>query len=330
VPLKSLVVGIFLASVFALMDILLGIETAGIADRYNYEQNIDQASLRLEGLLSAVSTSPLLIFLYQPLWLFIVFVVKLTGLSPESGIRLIIFLSCFMSVLLISRNLPRKSSRGWLVVMMFAPFMIGNFTLNIRQGVGLVLLLLALRQNKEDWKFFLLFMAGLVHYIYFVVLAIYIFSTKTMIFGRFQYMIMAAFSLIVSVNFLDIASLFGRVDRLEGYFSEDFSSVELGFGPLFLATLLILFLAEGKRFGKQSILHISLIIFGILGALIFPPLSRVFQATSIIVYAQGLQLSGLRLLSFKCIMISGCFYNAYTFLTTGTLGFIFTAPVNLF
>jgi hypothetical protein len=310
---------LILVFVFGLtnIDVLFSIDSSQIVDRQNYLQHVINAE---NFFFRALNYGFPLFFIFEPLYFFIVYLITLFQFSPEITIKILIFISAFFTIYTLYNK--SKISLFWIIVISLTPFFLANYIMTLRQGLAFCFFLLGHFYFKDWRKYFFILLSPLVHYLFYIVIVLYLFSNIIHNKNKFniKYVLFFAmiFSCLISLTISNLIYGIG-LDKLNSYVDENQGGV-LGFGLLFWFVILVLFYFEGSEYLRNNLFSILLIVFYLGSVTFFSPLSRVLQATSPIVFLSGFKLTKHRNILFRIMLICFAFYILAIFYFTKSLG----------
>lgn len=278
---------LFLSFFVAFFDVIFGIEMINIQDRVNYLARLDQIPLYFQQL---ESQPAILILRNEPLFSLMLYLLNASGLSTFASVRVMLLISSFLTfyVLMDKGKVPFYA----LLAILFFDWFIGNYTINIRQGIATSIFLYAFLYLQGKKKIFLLSLTPLIHYSFFIVNGLLFFErylNKKKIGTDLTIIISASIGLIFGLGILVIAQFIGFGDLALRYSQfGDWLSVSLG--PLFFLIILIIFIMQGHSFRVNNSFSIFVLCFYITSVIFFPPISRILICTISLIIISGFSI----------------------------------------
>ena len=300
---KSICIAAIYAGFLVNIDAIFGISETNIKDRLNYI-NYFYGSAHLidssanQGLLDTLASEPVFVVIWYSL--------SLIARDSSNALAILIFVSSFLTafVILERREIPFL----WRVLILFFPWLIVNYIVNLRQGVAIAFFLYAHFHLNGRWKFLVYAITPLIHYSFLLIVGIFaiahvlkkakIANSIRMIISHATVMTVAAILLAIFARWVVVP-----VRELEVLFIRyaDSVSPQFGFGVIYWGIVWIIFVTSKKTFIKDNIvsilsigLYLSLVVF-------FPPVSRIIQNMAPFILLAGFQLGGFRLAAFKLL-----------------------------
>ncbi len=206
-------------------------------DRVSYIKYAAQSDQLISGYLSH---SAIKLLANEPVWLMInAGLAQL--LSPEYIVRLIIFVSAFITSYILLKSNPRNAN--WIMVFLISPQILLKFTLHLRQGLAIAFFLLGYFYYGGIRRYLLMISAGFIHSSFFF---IFPFLLAPYFFRKLKFAIDLRIFVIIGISialvlFLDVAAdIFGaRQANLDRTLNIS------GLGFVFWLAIACLFLFEG-------------------------------------------------------------------------------------
>lgn len=284
--------GIFLlAAIYA--AVLASTPMEGIADRANY---LEMASVSPVIFLRFFAEGYLAVFTNEPLWLAINSFLNLF-FSDEVVVRILIFIPAF--VVAYKVLLYKPGSFIFLLLILFAPQVIKNFILHLRQGVAIALFVYAWFCRARYVKLSLIAMTPLIHSSFFFVIVLLVATEflKRMRFGAdLRLMVYTAMGLTLGFAIGGLSQALGARQATNDTMNTDSGASGLAF--IYWSIILLLFVLQGKKYIKEYCYAISSILLYLTMYFLTPIAGRVFESSVVFVFLAGLSLTGWRKLGF--------------------------------
>lgn len=269
-------------------------------DRHNY---LDYAEWKSLAFLAGITDRPLwLVMFSEPVW-HILNIYLGAFFSPEMVVRIIIFIPAFLLYFIASKYFSSMSSFGLLFLfLLFSlhPIYLSNHFHHLRFAIALSFFVLAFNIKNYKIKCFFLFLSPLVHVSFYVFLMLFLFSYIS---DKFKNKIIVVSFLVVSISVF-IVYLLGlsediAITQLHRYSERE---VDVG-GGMFIVmfSILIIMIAEGKRFLSQHMIAVSFLCLYIFSYWVFPYSRRFLDAGLWFILIAGLSLSGVRRYAFVAV-----------------------------
>lgn len=221
----------------------------GYVDRDNYLQYVQNSEFLLS---SNFGESYLYLFSNEPLWLLINQVVG-SFLSPEDGVRVLIFFSAFVFYFASGKEIFVNRSdliRLWVVFLfvIFSPQILKNFIIHLRQGVALaVFFLLAGSDKTLKRNVFFALLAAQIHssfyFLFFILFGLYFFDRIG--FGSRKSLMATCAAILVVAPLASLASVF--FEARQSLLVEDLIAASGAAFIFWLAVIAVLFVAFLKN-----------------------------------------------------------------------------------
>lgn len=259
------------SSLYASSMLLFPME--GVIDRANYLEMAEVSPLIFARYLGFGILS---VFTNEPIWLLFNSALGLV-LSPENVVRIIVFLSAFVTSYLLLKNNPKAFL--FLIFVIVVPQVAKNYIVHIRQGMAIAVFLMAWYSKNVKLKVILFLVAPLVHASFFIVGAILFacymlnrlnFAFDLRIFGY------VGIGLFFGIGLPVVSGILGA--RQSKTLFENYEAD--GSGAAFLVWLLIFFfvLMQGSRYLKNHGFSVAMITFYLLAYFVSPIAGRVFES----------------------------------------------------
>jgi len=303
-----------IALLVANAEVLLSVESWEIKDRINYENYAAYIDYFLD---VRLNFDYFLDLNNEPLFFVTNFLLSRMGYSPEIILKLIIFFSVFIvSFVLLKKG---QLSPLWLFVVFLLPWLVSNYIMSIRQGYATAIFLLAWFFLNGKVRTIVFLLTPLIHYSFLIVLTILLVSKY---FGSIKinrYLILFIFIVFGLITGLYVVSTSVEMGFNLGFYSEK-NQLSFGYGIVFWGIILMIFLVQEKDYFYNNIISIGALIFYLTSAVVFPPMSRVFQSLIVLVLISGFSLKGQYLYVFKTMIMAHVIYSMYMYSVTGNYG----------
>lgn len=259
----------------------------GIKDRINYLNYVENSIyLIIMNFGKGITT----LFANEPVWLLINILLS-QFFAPEESVRLIIAIPAFVVAYTVLRYNPKYFI--FLLLVLMLPQVLKNHVVHLRQGVAISLFIFAWFMQKGKIRLFLLSLTPFIHASFFFILFLLLLNLiasklrfaldlKTISF-TFAGVILAIMSGIVA------SGLGAR--QGSGY---DGMAEVSGMGFLFWMGILILYFLQGKKYIREYIFAIAILIFYLSSYFLTEVTARIFESGLLIVLLSGLNLTDWR------------------------------------
>lgn len=259
-----------------------------VVDRVNYlTYAADSEIIVAKYLLSGTGS---LIF-NEPVWLALNVFLSFF-FSPENTVRVIIFISSFLSSFFVLRFSPKNIL--FLLFILFVPQVIGKYIVHLRQGLAISVFLMGWYITNIRLRYLLFFMTPFIHSSFFFVLVLFFFtdaSLKMKLARDIRSILVICVGLALGVGLSYIASFFGARQATEYQFTSDSVS---GIGFLFWLGTLSLYWFQGRVFARKHAFSISAIIFYLSTYFFLEVSGRIFESMIAIVLLASIDLRAWR------------------------------------
>ena len=266
-------------------------------DRVNYLVYAGESSAIFDRYLNqGVAT---LIF-NEPIWLLHNILLSLF-LGPEGVIVATVFLASYITAYIILKFSPAHFIL--LILYLLLPQVLKNNIIHLRQGLAIAVFLLGWFSSRPNVRYFCLFLACFIHSSFLVILFLCVLNE---FFARFRYgsdlraVIVACIGLLIGVFGIWVAGVLGA-RQADQYVDEVVSVSGLGF--IFWATVVGIFVFQGKVFLHKNSLQLSLIIFYLSTYFFLPVAARIFESGLLLVLLSALQLTSYRKYTFIVVFL---------------------------
>jgi hypothetical protein len=285
--IMAMIMAVILAGLVSFIDVILRIDFLQIEDRVNYLTLAENSSLWFIDILS----QPLVyIFIDEPFFKILFFLLNSIGLTPIGAIRAVIFFSTTVTffVMLTRCKIPLFA----FVFLLFFDWFIANYINSIRMGLATSLFLYASFYLKGGKQKYIFALTTLIHYSFIIVLGIvyfeYLFKKRKISVNK-SILLTAILGFTFGLNVMVISSFIGFGDLSERYAQFD-GIFNLGFGALFFLCILIIFIFQSSSFKTENLLSMMFITFYLSSVLFFPPISRILISTIVLILTSGFAL----------------------------------------
>lgn len=227
----------------------------------------------------------------EPLWLLVNIFLGVM-LPPEGVMRLIIFFAAFAFAYIFLRADPKNLL--WLVLLLFLPQILKNYTTHLRQGLAISIFMLGYQSARPGMRRLGILAAPLIHASFFFVafLMILEYVGRRLRLGV-DIRSVGAFiaAVLLGGNLLVIAELTGA-RQAEEYTAG--TAMTTGMGFVFWVGVVALMSLQGKRYLSRNALALLAVVF-YLGLYFFSPVAaRIFESALPLVLLALLALTGWR------------------------------------
>ena len=247
----------------------------------------------LQSYINYVYSSPIVLFeMYEvgsffsiiprePIWLIINTFLGYF-LSPDNVVNAIAFFASFTSAYLIIVNNKTKGYLLFILLILFLPVVLSKYTIHLRQGLAVSVFMIWYYSFNRSNKILIPILLPFIHSSFFVILCVIALNKVIFKFNRKIYLIIFfVFSILVSLVFLDVASLLGarQTNNPAGSISS-----HSGLNFIYWLTIFLVIIAQGSSYFNKYRLEISFILLYLVGYYINPYASRIFESTLIIIF----------------------------------------------
>lgn len=272
--------------------LLLSVPLLSLPDRVNYLAYPTDSFILLAKYISA---GPLAVLSNAPLWLLLNGSLGLL-LRPEHCLRLIIF----VQAVVVTYVLLRAGGKSWLwiIALLFMPRFMENYTIHLRQGMGITVFLLGWFSTRRVARWGLMGASPFIHESFAFVVALYVMTEvmkRLRLADDVRVAVIMIVSIMVSVGLVAMARLVGARQVTE--YSLTSTSVS-GAAFVMWSGVLCLLLLERGNVGRYYNIALAAITF-YLGTYFFSKVSgRIFESMIPLVFLCGLQLTSWRRIMF--------------------------------
>ena len=253
----------------------------------------------------------------EPLWLLYNWFLSFFFI-PEDTVRFTVFISAFITAYYTLKVKP--SNFILLVLFLLYPQVLIKYTVHLRQGLAVAIFLIGYYSYNKANKTLFILLTPFIHLSFVFVLFIYslIIVMRKMKIDVYL-VLMSIFIIGLSISYLlpIIAKISGARQADEYMF--DMTNVS-GFGFLFWAAILMVFLCQSRKFIEKNIFPISAMIFYLSTYFFIEVTGRIFESMLVIVLLSAVQLSNWRYIAFLSLFISLFLYSYYQKLGLPWLG----------
>lgn len=297
-----------LAAIYAWF--LMGLDIDGYVDRENY---LEYAMHSDEILLIYAASSLEAILTNEPAWL-IFNIWASRHFTPEDTLRLIIFISSFLTSFLVLRSYPKQAF--FLIIFILTPQVLKNNIIHLRQGLGIALFLLGWWSRYLPVRILFIGLAPLVHASFFFINALFILNIAFSTFGvstiwRVVYTLGVA--VVLGAMGIWLASELGARQGSNAEYS-GMGGGGTGLAVMFWVAFAVIFFMEGKDFLKSNFFSASILVFYLSTYFLLPVTARVFESGMLIVLLSSLGLTGWRRYSVYALYVFYFFMEWYPLL----------------
>jgi hypothetical protein len=208
--------------------------------------------------------------------------------EPEKVIKTIIFLSSFVTSLLILKY----NSKYFILSLLFLifPAVLFKFIVHLRQGFAISIFLLGWFSSSKSWRWFFFILTPFIHSSFFFVLIVYIVNQflKKLNFGiGLKTISIIILGIIISLSLEYIIYLTEARQTRYGFQMINVS----GLGFLAWLSFFALYLLEGKYFIKKYSFELLIIVFYLTTYFLIGISARVFESAILVVLMAGLSLT---------------------------------------
>lgn len=272
--------------------LLLSVPLLSLSDRANYLAYPTDSFILLARYISA---GPLAVLSNAPIWLLLNGLLGLL-LHPEQCLRLIIFVQAVVVTYLLLR--AGGKSWLWIIALLFMPRFMENYTIHLRQGMGITVFLMGWFSTRRISRWTLMGASPFIHESFAFVVALYVITEvmkKLRLAGDVRVVAIMIVSVMVSVGLVELAKLVGARQVTE--YSLTSTSVS-GAAFLMWSGVLVLLLLERDKVERYYDIALAAISF-YLGAYFLSKVSgRIFESMIPLVFLCGLRLTSWRRVMF--------------------------------
>lgn len=268
--------------------LLLSVPLLSLTDRVNYLAYPSDSFVLLA---RYISSGPLAVLSNAPLWLLLNGSLGLL-LNPEQCLRLIIF----VQAVAVTYVLLRAGGKSWIwvVALLFMPRFMENYTIHLRQGMGITVFLLGWFSTRRTVRWALIGASPFIHESFAFVVALYVMTEamkKLRLGDDVRVTVVMIVSIMISLGLVALAKAVGARQVTE--YSLTSTSVS-GVAFLMWSAVLGLLLLERKKAGRYYDIGLAAIAF-YLGTYFLSRVSgRIFESMFPLVFFCGLALTSWR------------------------------------
>lgn len=294
--------GVYVAIVFivalAYGAILASLPLEAFKDRDNY---LAYATWSGDLLTRYWSTSPLVAFANEPIWLVINDWLA-SVLSPENTVRAIIFVPATMLAWVVLREQPRHFV--WLLLFLFLPQVVKNHVIHLRQGVAIAIFLCGWFTRRPALRYLLLATTPLIHAAFFIVLgllALTQFGRWIRLSGHLRTSLALGAGVAAVIGLAQAASVLGA--RQASTYAFTASEIS-GLGFFFWFSVLVVMCMQGRSFIREHAFELATIVFYLCTYFFIEVSARIFESTLMLVLLAGLHLTHWRRAAFLALVMT--------------------------
>lgn len=269
-----------------------------LMDRANY---IEYAAYSDEKILLNASQGLLVLIFNEPLWLLLnVFLANFFS-DAEGVIRFYIFFSSsIFSYFFVRRNFCNAIL---FVAIIFAPIIIKNYVIHLRQGVAISVFFLGWCIANRRIRLGLMLLSPFIHASFFFVIFL-MFVSRVLQKLRFSVVLLVSAFCAIALGMMilapKVAQIMGarQVDALDSP-GGDVS----GFGFVFWVAVAMVFAAQGQAFIKKHLFEIFSLLFYLISYFFLPWSGRIFESALCVILSASISLTGWRRSFFFFMMI---------------------------
>lgn len=248
-----------------------------------------------ERFLSLASSDLLALIFNEPVWLLINATLG-SAFSPETVVRLIIFLSASTTAWVVFRS--HRDKFIWLLILLALPIVVKNNLIHLRQGAAISVFLLGWFSTKRSNGWTLLGLTPFIHSSFFLLLPV-LWGARLMVGIRLgsgaRLILFVVMGVIAGISVAWLANLLGA-RQAQTY---QVSTTEVsGLSFVLWTGILALFLAEGREFLKTYSFETGVIAFYLSTYWLIEVTARIFESGVLLVLLAGLALTGFRRLAY--------------------------------
>lgn len=230
--------------------------------------------------------------------------------------KLIIFSSSlvYFYIILLNTRIPFF----WRLIVCLFPWGLVNYIMTLRQGVASLVIFLHLIIQRRIPLYAWLVGAS-IHYAFFILASISFATTIIYKINISRWLKVGIISSLIAFVILPVLAVLSRwqIEGLPNYFGFNYSSIGLAF-PYWL-TIFIIFILQGKSFIDRNLIAVVSPVLYVLLVPFFPAVSRIMQIMAIFIIFAGFQLTGIRLIVFKFMLLLHVGYFLFGIASTQSL-----------
>lgn len=278
--------------------LLAGLPLLKLSDRMNYLAYPTDSFLLLA---KYIVTGPLAVLSNAPLWLLLNGALGLM-LSPEHALRLLIF----VQAVAVAYVLLKAESKSWLLVilLLFIPEFIENFSIHLRQGMGITVFLLGWFSSSRVRRWLLIGASPFIHESFAFVVVLYVMTEvmkKLRLADDVKTTVIILVSIAMSLGLVVIAKFVGARQAAE--YNLDATAVS-GAAFIVWSAVLCLFLLERGDLGRNYDLSLAAVTFYLGAYFLIKPSGRIFESMLPLVFLCGLRLTNWRRIMFLWLTLT--------------------------
>jgi hypothetical protein len=223
-------------------------------------------------------------------------------LSPEEVIRSVIFLGAFVFSYVFLRAGVRNWP--WLVIFLFTPQIMKNFTTHLRQGLAIAIFLAGYFSHNRARGWLLMGASPFIHASFFLILPV---TAIPEILKRLQVgvdvriLVLASFTLTVGLTLGIVAQFLGA--RQGEQYEFQLTTIS-GLGFVFWLGILALFVLQGSSFLRRYTVEVGILLFYLTSYFLIEVTARIFESGMPLVLLAGLALTAWRRVAFISALLS--------------------------
>jgi len=281
---------IFFALIFSLVyaSVLQSLPFEGLADRTSYLNYARNSQFLLldsysKGIISLIINEP--IFRLLNVGLSLLF-------SPEGVVRAIVFIASFLFSFILLKSNPKYLFI--LAIFLITPWVLKNFTIHLRQGLGMTVFFLGYFSSGRFYRYTLIGLSPLVHVSFFFIIPLLVIPHlyRKIPFGSdVRFVILSIFPIFI-IFALEIVAVTVGARQVNEYSDNTLHGSGLGF--VFWCGIAGIFILQGATFLRQNQVAFGVLFLYVICYFFLEPVSRIFVSGLPIVLLAGLTLNKWR------------------------------------
>lgn len=254
----------------------------------------------------------------EPLWLLINGLLSVF-FDAESCVRIIVGVSAY----LVARSVTKNNFQQIFAVLLFMllPQFLKNYVIHLRQGLAIAVFMIGWYRfdGRRGWGVMLL--TPFIHASFFF-LIFFLFLNRLLeaIRASATIRVIAFFAVGVFLSFATIWLAAGLGARQAGEYQGSAAADSSGLGFLFWLMFGCIYALQGRKFLRENMLAVGVLIFYLAGYFFLPVAARIFESALLLILIAGLDLTNYRKTAFWILFSFYFFAQWYPRLSLPGLG----------
>jgi len=287
----KLYVSLMLALVFAMCMAMLPVDSFVDRDAY---LAYAEGSLAIVALNAAQGVG--VVLTNEPLWLLINALLSLL-FDPEYCVRIVIGVSAF----LVAKTVVQNNFQRLIVVVLFLllPQVLKNYVIHLRQGLAIGVFMAGWYASTDRRRWALMLLTPFIHASFFFVIAFLLFNR--LLEGIKASAVIRVIAFLAVGLFLSFATIWlaaGLGARQAGEYQGAAGADISGLGFIFWTLFGCIYALQGKKFLRENMLAVGVLIFYLTSYFFLPVAARIFESMLLLILIAGLGLTNYRKTAF--------------------------------